>query len=279
MASIDNFHAGSQHCAYQIVDPTTIMPPMARREIGTPCLRLFCLPYAGGGTSIYSSWRKKLPLDVDLCALPFPGREHLWKEDLLTHLEPLIERLVETIADKIDLPYAFFGHSLGGLVAFELARRLRFLYGTNPAYLFVSGCQSPHLAYRLPPIHSLPSGEFIDQLRRRYDGIPQVIFENPEWLECILPILRADMAVLETYQYKNEVPFSCPIYAFGGLEDKLIGFDALEAWRIHTAEAFELQLYPGGHFFIHDTKLPLISVIAEQLQSAGWIPGEACESV
>lgn len=278
MTSIDNFHAGSQRCAYPIVEPTAIIPAMARREIGTPCLRLFCLPYAGGGTSMYSAWKKQLPLDVDLCVLPFPGREHLWKEDLLTRFEPLIERLVETIEDKIDLPYAFFGHSLGGLVAFELARRLRSLYGTNPVCLFVSGCQSPHLTDRLPPIHSLPSEEFIEQLHRRYNGIPQVIFENPEWLECLLPILRADMAALETYQYKSEAPFACPIYAFGGLEDKLISFESLEAWRIHTAEAFELQLYPGDHFFIHDTKLPLISVIAEQLQSAGWILGEACAS-
>ncbi|UFP92959.1 thioesterase II family protein [Gloeobacter morelensis] len=252
-----------------------IMHSLAGRAEGKPRLRLFCLPYAGGGASVYSTWNRRLPPEVQVCALSFPGREQLWQEALVDRFEPLIERLVGVIEDRLDLPYALFGHSLGALVAFELARRLRQLYGTNPICLFFSGRQAPHLADRLCPIHTLAAGEFIERLRRRYNGIPQAIFENPEWLRFFLPVLRADMALLETYQYKSEQPFACPVCVFGGLEDRLIEIEALEAWRVHTAGAFQLQLYPGDHFFIHNANLPLVSVIAGQLQSEGWTQGGA----
>ncbi|BAC90791.1 thioesterase II family protein [Gloeobacter violaceus] len=248
---------------------------LAAREEGKPRLRLFCLPYAGGGTSVYSTWNRRLPPEVQVCTLPFPGREQLWQEALLDRFEALIERLVGALEGRLDQPYALFGHSLGALVAFELARRLRQLYGTNPVCLFVSGRQAPHLADRLPPLHALPAGEFVEQLRRRYNGIPQAIFENPEWLRFFLPVLRADIALLETYEYTGERPFTCPICVFGGLKDSLIGIEALEAWRVHTVGAFQLQLYPGDHFFIHDDKLPLVAVIAAQLHSEGWIQGGA----
>jgi surfactin synthase thioesterase subunit len=255
------------------------MHSLAARGEAKPRLRLFCLPYAGGGTSLYSTWNRRLPPEVQVCALPFPGREHLWQEGLLDRLEPLLKQLVRALEGRLDLPYALFGHSLGALVAFELARRLRQQYGTHPACLFFSGRQAPHLAERLGPIHLLPTEEFIEQLRGRYDGIPQAIFENPEWLQFFLPVLRADMAVLETYQHKSGSPFQCPIGVFGGLEDRLVGIEELEAWRVHTTGAFQLQLYPGGHFFIHDANLPLVAVIAEQLHeplhTEGWTQGGA----
>jgi len=164
----------------------------------------------------------------------------------------------------MNLPYVFFGHSLGALIGFELACQLRRQNSTDPVHLFVSGRRAPQIPDPNPPIHQLPEAEFIDELRR-FDGTPEEVLKHPELMEIFLPVLRADFALLETYEYTSEKPLDCPITAFGGLQDRKATREELAAWRDQTHGDFRLQLFPGDHFFLHSVQPILLQAIAQDL--------------
>jgi len=147
-----------------------------------------------------------------------------------TQLSPLIETLAQALAPLLDKPFAFFGHSLGALVSFELVRRIRRQYGVHPVRLFVSAGRAPQIPHRGRPIHTLPDKEFLMELRR-LNGTPSELLGHEELMEIMLPVLRADFAVYETYLYSTEPPLNCPISAFGGLQDHEVSDSDLEAWR------------------------------------------------
>jgi medium-chain acyl-[acyl-carrier-protein] hydrolase len=153
---------------------------------------------------------------------------------------------------------------MGGLVSFELARLLRKKYGLNPAHLFVSGYRAPQVPDPDPPIHALPEPEFLEELRR-LNGTPEAVLENAELMQLLLPALRADFAVIETYAYIPESPLDCPITAFGGLQDREVSCDDLEAWREQTNAAFSLQTLPGDHFFLHSAQPLLLQSLSQKL--------------
>jgi len=181
-----------------------------------------------------------------------------------TQLSTLIEALAQGLAPLLDKPFAFFGHSLGALVSFELARQIRGQYGTHPVRLFVSGGRAPQIPHRAAPIHTLPDKEFLLELRR-LNGTPSELLNHEELMEIMVPLLRADFALYETYQYSTDAPLSCPISAFGGLQDHRVNDHDLEAWRAQTSSAFALRMFPGDHFFL---KQPLLlRVLSHELQS------------
>jgi len=171
-----------------------------------------------------------------------------------TQLSPLVEALAQALAPLLDRPFAFFGHSLGALVSFELARRIRRQYGVHPVRLFVSAGRAPQILHRGLPIHTLPDKEFLMELRR-LNGTPSELLDHAELMELMLPLLRADFAVYETYQYSSEAPLNCPISAFGGLQDNKVSDSDLDAWRVQTSVSFSLRMFPGDHFFL---KQPLL---------------------
>src|SRR5262245_34574163 len=181
-------------------------------------LRLFCFPYAGGNSLIYRSWTEQLPLAVEVCAVMLPGREARLRERPYTCLPPLIEALAEALLPRLNKPFAFFGHSMGALISFELIRELRRNCGLAPAHLFVSGRRAPQIENNDPPTYNLPEGDFIQEIRH-FNGTPQEVLEHPELMQLLLPVLRADFAVCETYTYTEEPPLECPISVFGGLQD------------------------------------------------------------
>jgi medium-chain acyl-[acyl-carrier-protein] hydrolase len=185
-------------------------------------------------------------------------------EPPFTQLEPLIQELTRVLLPYLDKPFAFFGHSMGTLVSFELARILRKEYDLSPVHLFVSGRRAPQVPDPDPPIHTLPEREFLDELRR-YNGTPESVLENPELMQLFLPTLRADFAVLETYVYTPEPLLDCPITAFGGLEDWKASCDDLEAWREQTTADFSLQMFPGDHFFVHSVQPLLLQSLSKTL--------------
>ena len=162
--------------------------------------------------------------------------------------------LVQTIAPfllpYLDKPFAFFGHSMGALVSFELARLLHKEYKCSPSHLFVSGRRAPQVPDPDPPIHTLPNSEFLQELRR-LNGTPEAVLQNDELMQLLLPTLRADFAVLETYVYTPQPLLDYPITAFGGLQDPEVCCEVLEAWRDQTRAAFSLHKFPGDHFFLH----------------------------
>jgi medium-chain acyl-[acyl-carrier-protein] hydrolase len=231
-------------------------------------LRLFCFPYAGTGASIFRTWADGLPADVEVCPIQFPGRGTRLMETPFTQLPPLVQALARALVPLLDKPFAFFGHSLGALVGFELARQLRRQSGVQPVHLFVSADRAPQIPHPDRPIHALPEGEFLAELHR-LNGIPGKVLEEAELMQIMLPILRADFAVYETYAYSTEPPLNCPISTFGGLQDRRVSRGDLEAWRAQTSGAFSLRMFPGDHFFWNTTQPLLLQALSQELRGDG----------
>lgn len=227
-------------------------------------LRLFCLPYAGGSASSFHTWINDLPKTLEVCAIALPGRGNRFTEPAFTRLSLLVEAIAIAIQPYLDKPFALFGHSMGGLVSFELARRLSQNASSPLVHLFVSGYRAPQLPAANPAIHVLPDHEFLQEIRR-LNGTPKPLLENAEFMQLILPTLRADFTALETYVYTPGPPLSCPITTLGGLQDPEVSVDALEAWREQTSATFSLQMLPGDHFFLHTSQSRLLQLIGQEM--------------
>jgi len=227
-------------------------------------LRLFCFPYAGGGASIYRTWPKGLSSEIEVWAIQLPGREMRLHEPALTRLEPLITILAEILAPFLTIPFAVFGHSMGALLSFELIRRLRQLGQPQPLHLFVSGRRAPHMSDPDPPIAHLSEATFITELRH-LNGTPEEVLRNDELRMLILPLLRADFAVNETYCYIPAPPLDCPISVFGGLDDHKVRQEDLAAWQAQTHSVSTLRMFPGNHFFLRSAQADLLCAIQQDL--------------
>src|SRR5262249_55388812 len=145
---------------------------------------------------------------------------------------------------------AFFGHSMGAMISFELARYLRRKHRLSPHHLFVSGRRAPQIPMTEAPSYNLPESGFYEKLRL-LNGTPTEVLEQPELMELVLPMLRADFSVVETYAYTTDAPLDCPVTAFGGLQDHRVERGMLEAWREQTTSTFTLRMLPGDHFFLN----------------------------
>ncbi|MCA1852371.1 MAG: hypothetical protein LC647_08250 [Beggiatoa sp.] len=161
-------------------------------------------------------------------------------------------------------PFAFFGHSMGALIGFELARQLRRQHGPSPVHLFVSGRGAPQIPPPEPPIHALPEPQFIAEVQH-FNGTPTEVLQHPELMQLLIPTLRADFAVCETYTYTTDAPIDCSISAFGGLQDRKVSRERLEAWRDQSRASFSLCMFPGDHFFLHTAEPLLLETIAQLL--------------
>ncbi|MDV3347351.1 thioesterase II family protein [Leptothoe sp. LEGE 181152] len=229
-------------------------------------LRLFCFPYAGGSALSFRNWSEQLPTTIEVCPIELPGRGMRIKETPFTQMSLLVKELVQSLLPYLDKPFVFLGHSLGALVCFELTRCLRKIGAYTPTHLFVSGHCAPQLPFSVPPIHTLPDAEFIENLRRLH-GTPEAALVNKELMQLLLPALRSDFAVFTTYTYQPEFPLKCPITAFGGLQDPVMSCEMLEAWKKQTSAAFSMQMIPGDHFFIHTAQSLLLQFLTQSLNS------------
>jgi medium-chain acyl-[acyl-carrier-protein] hydrolase len=229
-----------------------------------PQLRLFCFPYAGGGASIFRLWSRYLPEEVEVCPLYLPGREHRLKEPAFDDMTALVRKLTEVLEPYLDIPFAFAGHSMGGLICFELARQLRREQLPEPRQLFISAQRAPQLPSRHDPIYQLPDAEFLASLYR-LGGTPQAVLENEELMQIMLPMLRADFTLYNTYVYTPEAPLDCAISAFFGEQDHLVSSEELAAWREHTCGTFVLRGIPGNHFFLHSSLDMFLRAIEQDL--------------
>lgn len=224
--------------------------------------RLFFFPYAGGGPAAFSAWCGALPKNIEGRIAHYPGRGSRFDEPLINEIPQLVEQLARAIEPFLEKPFSFFGHSLGGLIAFELARHLR-RRDHLPDSLFVSACAAPHLPRVRPRIHRLPDAEFIAELKRM-NGIPSELIQNEEAMSMLLPIVRADLQAFENYVHIPEEPLPCPITVFGGSNDPRVNRKEIEAWSLHTASVFQAVFFPGGHFFIHEAKDSLLALLASR---------------
>ena len=240
----------------------------ARRPNPRAMIRLLCFPYAGGGESIFRAWPEGLPESVDVCAVQLPGRGARVNEPPFTNLRDLVEALGSGLAPYLDKPFAIFGHSMGALIGFELARRLRSEYAIEPVHLFVSGRPGPRTV-RSRPANALSDSEFLELLWA-YNGTPEEALANPELMAVMLPVIRADFSVSQSYIYTPEPPLDCAITAFGGLHDETVSRANLEEWREHTRDRFLVRMLPGNHFFLNTARQLLLSAITRELyQHAG----------
>lgn len=229
-------------------------------------VRLFCFPYSGAAASIYYPWAEMLPPSIEVCPVQLPGHGTRLREPLATRLTPQVEALAAGLAPACDRPFAFFGHSMGALLSFELARHLRRQGKPGPIHLFVSGHGAPHLPDRNPPLHQLPDDQFVAKLRE-LNGTPEEVLRHAELLQLLTPILRADFAVCETYVYQPEPPLDCPISAYGGLGDGYVNREELAAWQEQTTGRFSLRMFPGDHFYLNipSNRTHLLMALAREL--------------
>ncbi len=231
-------------------------------------LRLFCFSYAGGGAAVYRPWALALPHSVDVAAVLLPGRESRLREPPPLSMGALLQGLVPALLPHLDRPFAFFGHSMGALVAYETTRALQRRGAPVPARLLLSGRRAPHLPENDPPMHQLDDEAFIAEIDRRYKGIPPEVLEHRDLLDLLLPGLRADMTVIETHRHEGSTVYNGPITAFGGTHDARAPREQLEAWQQHTPQPLTLRQFEGGHFYFNEPRVrdSLIAAVAGELQ-------------
>jgi medium-chain acyl-[acyl-carrier-protein] hydrolase len=226
---------------------------------------IFCFPFAGGGASFYRPWSAYAPATIALCPMQPPGREERFTEPCFDRMSDLVAAAADALQAIVRPPYALFGHSMGGMVSYELIHELVRRGAPMPAHLFVSATPAPHLASTIPAIYDLARERFIEEVRR-YGGLPAEVLRSPELLELLLPRLRADLAVTGTYSYVERPPLSIPITAFSGSDDDIVTPAKVDAWREHTVTAFRHERFPGGHFFLADRAPEVVCILAETLR-------------
>jgi acyl transferase domain-containing protein/glutamate-1-semialdehyde aminotransferase/acyl-CoA synthetase (AMP-forming)/AMP-acid ligase II/surfactin synthase thioesterase subunit len=230
--------------------------------------RLLCFPFAGGGTTTFRRWAEALPRDTELCLVQLPGRDGRSDEPPCHDFTELLDQLEHELRPYLDVPTAFFGHSMGALLCFDLARRLR-RRGLGLEALFVSGEPAPQVPrppVAVPP-HELSDEGLLAELTRY--GSAREMPGEAELLRAHLPLLRADLSVCASYRYTEEEPLDCPLVVFGGREDPLARRRELAAWAEQTQGAFSLHMLPGDHFFIRSARQALVGLVSRELEALG----------
>jgi medium-chain acyl-[acyl-carrier-protein] hydrolase len=234
-------------------------------------LRLFCFPFAGGGASLYRGWGKGLPRGVEVCPVQLSGRENRFGEALVEEMSVVLDTLEHELGPLLDLPFAFFGTSMGGVVAFELARRLRARRRLSPVRLFAAASFVPD---RGPPsllaeiMHNVANDvKGADPaLLRRYKIVPEPVLASPDLLEKVMPPLYADLRMARSYRYIDEAPLDCPITALCGRHDPLMSREDLAAWSDHTRADFSLRMVEGEHLFVRTHRESVLRIVGSDLE-------------
>jgi medium-chain acyl-[acyl-carrier-protein] hydrolase len=230
--------------------------------------RLFCFPYAGVGASAYRLWATGLPPALEVCAVQLPGRESRFREPPLDRIDTAVAALLPVLRENSDLPFAFFGHSMGAVVATELTLALAAAGAPLPQHLFVSARRPPEVADPDTPLARLPDAAFLAEIQRRYGGIPAEVMEDTEMMALLLPSLRADISALENHAPTRPTRIPVPLSVFGGTHDQRVPQVHLEAWRVTAAAGFRLRMFPGDHFYINPCRADVLAEVQAVLAPA-----------
>lgn len=228
-------------------------------------LRLICFHHAGAGAAVYRTWGRGLPAAIEVVAVQLPGRANRLKEPAIESVGGMVDGLLPELRAQLDRPYALFGHSMGAVIAAEVAAALLRDGAPAPQHLFLSGRRPPQLPDPRPPLRDLDDAAFVAEINRRYGGIPPELMQHADVLALLLPSLRADIRALETHQGGPVVPLPCPITALGGTEDGLTSHEHLLAWRDHTQAAFRVRQFPGDHFYLDPRRDEVLAEITAAL--------------
>ena len=226
-------------------------------------LRLFCFPHAGGGSSVYRTWPEGLPPAVELVAVELPGRDTRFKEPPFDRLAKMVPAIADGLAGELGKPFAFYGHSMGALISYELTRELRRRGAPLPRHLFVSGRRAPQHP-EPAPMFDRSEADFVAGLRQ-LGGVPEAVLAEAELMAIFLPILRADFAIGDTAVLAPEPPLPVPITSLGGLADQRASVAELHDWRAQTSAAFDVETFPGGHFFQQSERAAFLGSLGRRL--------------
>lgn len=242
--------------------PTSQVIPSHRVSTTT----LLCIPHAGGGATAYRRWAEALaPLNVRV--LQLAGREARFREPLAQTLDDVLADLWRAAQPQLNDRFALYGHSMGGIMAFELAHLIRTRTGREPVRLFVSAARAPQHRQVNEPLSQMTDAEFIAEISQRYNGVPAAILQDADFMASLLPALRADFGILERYRCAERAPLSCPISAFGGTNDDVIAPSSIAGWTDQTTGAFSLDMVEGQHFFLQEQRLRLADAILTKLRA------------
>ncbi|KIG14493.1 Thioesterase type II [Enhygromyxa salina] len=231
-----------------------------------------CFHHAGGSPSSFRPWLNDLPVHIELLAVRLAGREARLRQTPVNSVAEVVQPLAEALAPLLQASaagsaprFAIFGHSMGALLGFELARELRRRSLPRPELLVASGRNGPGAGRKLE-LHKLGDRQLIDEVQRIYGGIPQAILDEPELLALTLPVLRADLTINETHALTDEAPLDTPIHAYAGLDDPRVGKAGLERWAAFTSAGFESAQFEGDHFYL--APAPGMRWVLEKLSAA-----------
>lgn len=245
-------------------NPTKVWFPYWKPRPGAT-LRLFCFPFAGGSASVFHRWAERLP-SVEVLAVQYPGRETRFAEPPARRASELVEALGPVMLPLLEGPFAFFGYSLGTLLSLQLVYWLRRAGAAAPRGVMMAAGTPPN-AWKPRGLHTLPDAELIRELQA-FGATPPQVLAHRELMELLLPTVRADFEVLDTFTPSEEAPLSIPMAVWGGTEDSQPSPQALEGWRDYTSQDFTLQLVSGGHFFLFSAADTLLEGIEKTLH--GW---------
>lgn len=251
--------------------PTVAPPRVLMRFAQRPSasVRLLCIPHAGGGASSFRLWATALPQTVDVVVAQFPGRESRIRDRPLTSIDAMVEELLPAVTSLPPLPLVVMAHSMGSIVAFELAHALRSAGEPGPAHLFVSGSRAPgQLDDGLPLLHRMSDEDLVTEIDRRYGGIPATVREQRDVIELLLPMLRGDITALETYERRERDRLTFPITAYAGTGDSRATPDAVVAWREETTGSFASRGFEGDHFFLHAHREAILPDVRRALEDS-----------
>jgi medium-chain acyl-[acyl-carrier-protein] hydrolase len=239
--------------------PWLLRTPLASRK-----LRLYCFSYAGGSAHAYASWQAALGPEIEVCAVQFPGRGSRMAEKPYTSMQEVVVVLADLLTQQDRTPFAFFGHSMGALVALELARCCARHSLAMPLGLIVSGASAPQFEKPARNLHVLPDNELIDALRD-YDGSPPEVLEHRELMELLLPMIRADFQLIETYRYRAGHPLDLALTVFVGDADAQAVQESAPHWQKETVGTCDVHRFKGGHFFINTDRDAVLSCLKTTL--------------
>jgi len=233
---------------------------------GSGAMRLVCFPHAGGSASYFFPYARAFGPDVDVLPLQYPGRQDRRREGFIDNIAELADRISVALLSDVPAPFAFFGHSMGAVLAFEVARRLRDRSAVEPVALFLSGRRAPDRRRTDDDVHRRPDEGLLAELRRVAGTDPRVL-ADPELRAALLPVTRNDYRAIETYRYEPGPPLDVPITVLIGDADPTSTVAEAAGWQAYTTAAFDLRVFPGGHFYLDSARAAVAGTITESLRT------------
>lgn len=227
--------------------------------------QLFCFAHAGGGPSAFRPWRAPLAPEIAVRRVLLPGRESRLEEPPFRHITELIGPLCAALEPYLDRPYALFGHSMGAVVAYEVARRFSGPARTAPTCLIVSGRRAPGRVPGQPRLSALPDDQFVAEVGR-LNGIPPEVLGEPGLLDMLLPALRADFELAETYRPLPGGRLDCPVVAYLGTDDPEVDYAGVLRWREVTTGQFAVRVFRGDHFYLKGGRPDVLNAVRDDLR-------------